>query len=208
MKKETCNLCNQIHYKPCPCRPCVTCGKIFKPRGTVQRANAEYCSISCAKKGKIPPNLLIAQAASPIKQGNQVARCLKGRKRPAFSDEWLANMRYAFANTRVNHSGDEHWNWKGGVTPLNILLRSRPEYKEWRKAVYERDRWTCQDCGIHCDDKNIVAHHIMSFKDYPELRHEPQNGITFCRACHASLHQHLKESNGGYCRSKGVGEIC
>jgi 5-methylcytosine-specific restriction endonuclease McrA len=204
MKKETCNLCNQIHYKPCPCRPCVTCGKIFKPRGTVQRANAEYCSISCAKKGKIPPNLLIAQAASPINKKGYPSH-LKGKKRH-LSDEWLENTKKA--NCKRGRSKWQHWNWKGGVTPLNMLLRNRPEYREWRKAVYERDRWTCQDCGIHCDDKNIVAHHIMSFKDYPELRHEPQNGITFCRACHASLHQHLKESNGGYYHRQGVGEIC
>jgi hypothetical protein len=175
-------------------KACLACGKIFRPRGRIQKHKAQYCSISCSKKGKIPPNLLIAQAASPVKKGNQIARCLKGRKRPKYSDEWLANMRYAFAHTRVNHSGKSHWNWKGGITPENMALRHRSDYTAWRKAVYARDRWTCQDCGIHCKPGNIVAHHIRGFKEYPELRYEPDNGITFCRKCHAALHQCLTEA--------------
>jgi 5-methylcytosine-specific restriction endonuclease McrA len=80
--------------------------------------------------------------------------------------------------------GEEHWNWKGGITPLTHLLRNTPEYKEWRLAVYARDHWTCQDCGRHCDEHQIVAHHKKPFKDYPELRYAVENGITLCRRCH------------------------
>jgi len=86
--------------------------------------------------------------------------------------------------------GERHGMWRGGITPLIRLLRATPEYKAWRLAVYERDHWTCQDCGKHCGRKDIVAHHIKSFKDYPELRYEVSNGITLCRKCHLNVERH------------------
>lgn len=147
-----------------------------------------YCSISCAKKGKIPPNLKIAQASSPITKKGYPSH-LKGKKRK-MSKEWLDNMKKS--NHKRGLKGDKHWNWKGGATPINAALRHQYEYTEWRKSVYERDNWTCQECGIHCKPKNITAHHIKSFHDYPELRYDIDNGITYCRSCHASLHQQLK----------------
>ena len=174
-------------------KKCKECGDIFyTKKAHIKRGWGKYCSISCAKKGKIPPNLKIAQAASPIKKGNKIARALKGKKRPDFSKEWISNMRYAFKNTRVNHSGEDHWNWKGGVTQYDRALRRGRDYNEWRKMVYARDRWTCQECGIHCMAGNIIAHHIKSFHDYIELRHDIDNGITYCRACHASIHHNIK----------------
>ena len=94
-------------------------------------------------------------------------------------------MKELWANGKIKpKGGKQHWNWKGGITPLIRLLRQTPEYNTWRHAVYERDNWTCQDCGRHCDRRTIVAHHLKSFKEYPELRYEISNGITLCRKCH------------------------
>ena len=84
-----------------------------------------------------------------------------------------------------------HWNWKGGITESNRLIRHSVEYNTWRKAVYARDRWTCQDC--HQRQKRIVAHHILSFEEYPELRFEVSNGVTLCRACHNCRHRDIKQ---------------
>ncbi|TDX49118.1 HNH endonuclease [Orenia marismortui] len=60
-------------------------------------------------------------------------------------------------------------------------------YKNWRLKVYERDNFTCQKCG---DDKggNLVAHHIESFRDNPDLRLAINNGITLCEKCHNNFH--------------------
>ena len=56
------------------------------------------------------------------------------------------------------------------------------QYKEWRKIVFERDKYTCQICGI----KNIKFHadHIKPWALYPKLRYELTNGRTLCIACH------------------------
>ena len=169
-------------------KACIKCGTIFRPRGKIRKHTAQYCSISCSKKGKIPPNLKIAQAASPITKKGYPSH-LKGKKRK-MSDQWRENRRKA--GYEGNKRGEDHWNWKGGVTAENAKFRRTDDYKTWRINVYMRDRWTCQECGIHCEKGVIVAHHIKSFNDFPELRHDVDNGITYCRSCHASIHQFLK----------------
>lgn len=66
--------------------------------------------------------------------------------------------------------------------------QTTPEYDTWRKAVFARDGWACTDCGAKDD---IQAHHKKPFADFPELRHDVDNGQTLCRNCHAAKHPHL-----------------
>jgi hypothetical protein len=72
-------------------------------------------------------------------------------------------------------------NWKGGITPIHQAIRCSLDAKMWRKAVFERDNYTCIFCGrrgaIHAD-------HIKRFADYPELRWVVENGRTLCVDCH------------------------
>lgn len=81
-------------------------------------------------------------------------------------------------------------NWKGGCEYLSEKekIRRSQEYKEWRKAVYERDNYTCQKCG-DARGGNLQAHHKMGFADYPELRFVVSNGVTYCETCHKEEHK-------------------
>jgi len=54
--------------------------------------------------------------------------------------------------------------------------------QDWRKAVFERDKYTCQECGQVSG--YLQAHHIKPFAYFKELRTELSNGITLCRKCH------------------------
>lgn len=65
-------------------------------------------------------------------------------------------------------------------------LRRTPEYKEWRIAVLERDQYKCQHCKRV--GRKLHAHHLKSFKMYPELRYKVDNGICLCAGCHEDLH--------------------
>ena len=71
---------------------------------------------------------------------------------------------------------------KGWVTNVNRLIRASETYKQWRSDVFSRDNWTCQGCKEVGGELN--AHHIKSWKDFPELRFNVDNGITLCKKCH------------------------
>ena len=74
-----------------------------------------------------------------------------------------------------------------GVKPRTYFLRHRDKHgaaedRDWRKAVFQRDNFTCQKCGKR--GGRIQAHHIKPFKAFPKLRHVLSNGATLCLDCH------------------------
>ena len=53
---------------------------------------------------------------------------------------------------------------------------------DWRKAVYERDDYTCQWCGVR--GGRMAADHILPWALFPEKRFDVSNGRTLCQPCH------------------------
>ena len=78
--------------------------------------------------------------------------------------------------------GENHPRWKGDKCKKKNE-RSDPAYQNWVSQIKRRDGWKCrisnQDCSGYC-----IVHHILSWKDYPELRYNINNGITLCQAHH------------------------
>lgn len=77
--------------------------------------------------------------------------------------------------------GEKNNRWKGGITSINEKIRKSPEYYLWRKAVLERDCYTCVWCGSM---EMLEVDHIKPFSQYPELRFAIDNGRVLCRNCH------------------------
>ena len=75
------------------------------------------------------------------------------------------------------------------------LLQTRDDIleiakREWREKVFERDNYTCQECG---DTKSYLhPHHVKGFALYKELRYDANNGLTLCKNCHLGLHGLIK----------------
>ncbi len=60
--------------------------------------------------------------------------------------------------------------------------RNDPAYQEWAKEIKERDD-SCKLKNEECFGYNI-AHHIRSWREYPKLRYNINNGITLCQRHH------------------------
>ena len=103
-----------------------------------------------------------------------------------------------------------HPNWKGGISSLRERIYCSDKHEQWRLAVFERDNFTCQNCGDKTGN-NLNAHHnIKSFhkiieeflKEYDQFspiedketlvrlatKYQPfwdvDNGLTYCKRCH------------------------
>lgn len=92
--------------------------------------------------------------------------------------------------TRIGH---KHWNWQGGKTKETNLIRNSLAYKEWRKAVSQRDNYVCQLCAKK--GGSLEADHIKPFWKYHELRLELSNGRTLCEKCHRKQPTYSKKAD-------------
>ena len=90
-------------------------------------------------------------------------------------------------------SGKNHWNWKGGITPMNQKIRRSLEYHLWQESVFARDNRICQKYGRKSG--RLVAHHIQNFARYPELRLVIDNGITLSIGAHQEFHKQYGKTN-------------
>lgn len=89
--------------------------------------------------------------------------------------------------------GEKSHRWKGGLTAKKTLIRNSAEYKNWRMAVFVRDDYCCQDCGVRGGE--LHAHHLKAFAFFPELRFEVSNGQTLCLPCHKKTPNYKAHQN-------------
>ena len=89
--------------------------------------------------------------------------------------------------------------WRGGVTPLALLLRTSERNITWRKEIFKRDNYTCVKCGVRNGigiGKTVYLeadHYPVSFATLLQEARETDdftkfwdisNGRTLCRPCH------------------------
>ena len=88
-------------------------------------------------------------------------------------------------------SGENNWNWKGGIKPELARRLDRADWRCIRLLCYERDNWMCADCNLKClntsDSKlypkrKIQAHHIIPRRDGGS--DDLSNLVTLCMSCH------------------------
>ena len=135
-----------------------------------------------------------------FKKGNQIA---KGNKKTKEDREGCKErMINLIKEGKMKQKGELHWNWKGGITPLNHFLRTSSMWKIWREAVFLRDNFTCQNPNCeYCNNKigtMLHPHHIQPLALYPELIFKVDNGITYC----AEFHLSSKELHKGITHNK------
>ena len=106
----------------------------------------------------------------------------KGTNNPFYGrrhkPETIANMKVKLSKI---FSGEGNPQWQGGIS----LEPYDGEFKKIRKAVYERDGYQCQECGVIRTGNHgeLVAHH----KDANKKNSSRENLITLCRLCHGKI---------------------
>jgi hypothetical protein len=104
------------------------------------------------------------------------------------SKTYLSKLAKERRTSTVFPKGEKHYNWKGGKPWKRF---ADPRYISWRNLVLERDNFICQDCDENFATRGrwLHAHHLKSYKEYPNLRLELSNGVTLCKWCHMKRHK-------------------
>jgi len=130
----------------------------------------------------------LARMGNKYSVGHSHPNPMKGKKfgpRPEWVREKISKSHIGVplsAEHRKAMSGSNCHFWKGGVTAIHKMIRESVEYKHWRKAVFARDNYTCQECNERGGE--LHPHHIKPFADFPETRFDINNGVTLCKKCH------------------------
>lgn len=112
----------------------------------------------------------------PFLKGNDARRFGKGKTHSEETRKLLSKIQFGKPKKRHHKTSEAQ------------RARESVAYYQWRKAVFERDNYTCMIC--HARGGNLNAHHIKEFAKYPELRFEIANGITLCVPCHQKRHNY------------------
>lgn len=96
------------------------------------------------------------------------------------------------------NQGEKSNFWKGGKTEKMLVLKNSKEYRAWRKSVFDRDDYTCVDCGEK--GGRLEADHIKPKSEFPHLIFEVENGRILCKSCHKKTDTYgIKQYNQRVC---------
>ncbi len=166
-----------------PQKVCENCGTLFTPKrpDNPNRFCCKHCSIQFLGRST-PKGRVNSGSFKPGMQTWNKGRT--GEHSHMYARKMGENARQKLGE---RSRGEQSNFWKGGVSAEHELQRKTAQYKDWRKAVFERDNYTCQVCG----DRSVAGHrvrlhadHIKPFAAYPDLRFDVSNGRTLCVPCH------------------------
>lgn len=147
---------------------CKKCNKVFsKPINCSKKSWANYIHCSLACKNKSTNVTLICKEC-------QAYFSVKNYRK---------DTAYFCSHTCASQYKDE------GKRTADKKIRQSARYKAWRTLIFERDNYTCVQCGDHNfegrgESLALHADHIKPFALYPELRFDVNNGRTLCVPCH------------------------
>jgi len=200
---------------------CANCGKeIYRMPCHIKKHIRLFCNMTCYSEWR-KQNLKgeansfygkhhSKETKEKISSINK-ARNYSGENNPNYGNHYSKETRQRISETHKGLlAGDKNPAWKGGRTSLSLAIRNSVTYDLWRKAVFHKDKWQCQDCGqigrklhVHhlysfahlLDDFNIVSkRQAFKIKELWDIN----NGITLCKKCHKARHKIM----GKYKRKK------
>lgn len=73
--------------------------------------------------------------------------------------------------------------------------RRTPRDATWSRDIRDRDGYVCQKCRTQhaTNSQGLHAHHLFT-KSIKATRHDLDNGVSLCLACHMRAHQYQAET--------------
>jgi hypothetical protein len=90
-------------------------------------------------------------------------------------------------------TGSKNHSWRGGLNKGRTSLYKNSKYREWRNAIFERDKYTCQKCFL--TGCRLEAHHIIPWAEDKDKWFNVSNGITLCKKCHSIITKEYMSKN-------------
>ena len=109
--------------------------------------NKKYCSNSCSSKSHPEINLMNLEKRDKEKQRKVVSE-RKGEKHP----KWIKDRTLSIEKHRMR--GTDNW-------------------KNWRTLIFQRDNYTCQECGTN--KIYLEPHHIIPLRESFEKAFDVNN---------------------------------
>lgn len=162
---------------------CKICDKEqYKPSSLISKIGNNYCSKKCFYSDR-----RLSGKDNPNWRG--------GRRREKCKDCGTAISNWTVHNLckpcfGKRNRGKNHACYIGRKYKRYIHKIWTKSYKKWRISVFERDNYTCEECGQV--GGYLHAHHIASWSNNPKLRYRVYNGVTLCKSCHKDLHRSLR----------------
>lgn len=132
--------------------------------------------LSVSHLGKVPGN-------KGMKYSKEVCERISAGKKGK-SVPWSEERKKKF---KARMTGENHPLWVKDRTKLSRKTSGTERmayfYSFWRKQVKDRDGHRCRINNGDCRGR-LEVHHILPWRDFPELRYEVNNGITLCHAHH------------------------
>jgi len=186
-----------------PNTKCTICGKPLYRRPFEFVVGREFCCRGCRSelyKRRIPsPNLELGREKGTnhlngIPKSDEMKRKVS-EKNKLF---WKNNPD-KLIERGLKTRGDKHYKWKGGISSLQIAIRTSANNLKWVKEILKRDNYECQLCK---SVKKLEVHHKIGLakivkdnmiktlddaRDCKELWNI-DNGIVLCKRCHHKIH--------------------
>ena len=145
--------------------------------------NSKFCSQKCYHlyaRGKPLTGRKLEKSRESIKKAIEARK-----KNPEVRARWIQKM------IEVT-TGSKNHKWVEDRSKLiNQEDRNSYKYLEWSKSVRTRDSYKCRIDNSDCCGK-LEVHHILSWREYPELHYQLNNGITLCHFHHPRVREEEK----------------
>lgn len=186
MEKHTCPVCKKEFFK-----------KVYK------KCQAVYCSQACAYRGRTlgyTKREIVKPYNCRRKQPRRCAICQKEFIHRKTSQKFCSQSCYAI-HKETAFAGKNNPAYRDGSSYNKRSWRG-DDWETLRKEIYERDKFTCCDCGVKCISKRnankgrdslkiIQCHHIENYRE--NKNNDNSNLITLCLSCHLKRHYPKKK---------------